>query len=80
MVKLLANSKTSPKLSKTFLTRVPFPTPEGPTTTNGLYLVGVGLKGWKYSLAYKNTSFGLSNYIDDKKSFIISLNSGCYDI
>ena len=32
------------------------PTPDGPTKINGFSFLGVGLKGWKYSLAYTNTS------------------------
>ena len=39
------------------LIKVPFPTPDGPTTISGLYFNGVGLKGWKYSFAKTNTSF-----------------------
>ncbi len=33
------------------------PTPDGPTMIRGLYFRGVGLKGWKYSLAKTKTSF-----------------------
>lgn len=37
--------------------RVCFPTPDGPTKIRGLYYKGVGLNGWKYSLAYTKISF-----------------------
>jgi hypothetical protein len=38
------------------------PTPDGPTIIKGLYFNGVGLNGWKYSLAKTKTSFYENNH------------------